>query len=190
MFGNKSDSIFWKMIKNQTANKKMQNTNDQSEKEKQFSQFLDHQSTQLDENGDIIKIIEKLPTYKKVCLLQGLLKEIKSIRTRFEDNKKFILGKIKKNCYNYYKSKIGMKDVYDYSLSNNHEKHKNYIVLENSKEKLSTNYDILYNILFFLRDNNEIMINIINNCPPNSFEQLSDFLVNFFYEENKSKKKK
>ncbi len=183
MFGNKSDSIFWKMIKNQTANKKMQNTNDQSEKEKHFSHFLDHQSTQLDENGDIIKIIEKLPTYKKVCLLQGLLKEIKSIRTRFEDNKKFILGKIKKNCYNYYKSKIGMKDVYDYSLSNNHEKHKNYIVLENSKEKLSTNYDILYNILFFLRDNNEIMINIINNCPPNSFEQLSDFLVNFFYED-------
>ena len=27
------------------------------------------------------------------------------------------------------------------------------------------------------------MINIINNCPPNSFEQLSDFLVNFFYED-------
>ena len=26
------------------------------------------------------------------------------------------------------------------------------------------------------------MLNIIKNCPENSFDQLTDFLVNFFYE--------
>ena len=75
-----------------------------------------------------------------------------------------------------------MKEIYDYCESENPEVHIDYVLIENSEEILSSNYQVLYDILFILRDNNDIMIKIIKNCPTNSYDQLADFLVNFFYE--------
>ena len=181
MFGDKSGNIFWNMIQKQKE-EQLKNKFNSSKKERHYSNYLKQQSSQLGAKGDAMAMIEKLPTYKKIYILQGLLKEMKSIKERFEDNKQHMLDKISKNCYNYYKSKIGIKEIYDYCRSNSPEIHTNYILLENSKEKLSTDYDLLYTILFLLRDNNDIIINMIKNCPENSYEQLSDFLVNYFYE--------
>jgi len=182
MFNDKSNHIFWNMIKNQKESRMKSNTVHVTSKEKHYSNFLETQSSQLGARGDLMTIIAKLPTYKKICLLQGLLKEAKSIKERFEDNKEAMLEKIKNNCYNYYKSKIGMKEIFDYSSSNYPEIHNDYKLLENPKEALSAYYDTLYKILFLIRDNNDIMVDLIKNCPTNSFEQLSDFIVNFFYE--------
>ena len=184
MFGDKSGNIFWNMIKSQKDNKnKMKSYSvHMAPKSKRYSTFLAQQSNQLGSKGDPMQIIEKLPTFKKICLLQSLLKEMKSIKERFEDNKKDMLETLSINCYNYYKSKIGMKEIYDYCLSDSPETHINYILKENTKESLSTDYELIYNILFLLRDNNDIMINMIKNCPSNLYEQLSEFLVNFFYE--------
>ena len=182
MIGDKSNNIFWNMIKAQKENKNKNKPNSTHMAPKRKRSLFLSQQQQLGDKEDPMKVIEKYPTYKKICLLQGLLKEMKSIKERFEDNKKDMLDKISQNCYNYYKSKIGMKEIYDYCKSNNPEIHFNYILLENTKEKLSTDYDIIYNILFLLRDNNDIMINIIKNCPTNSYDKLGEFLVNFFYE--------
>ena len=188
MFGDKSSNVFWNMIKNQKENKIKSNdsssTPNKKPLKKRGSSYLEKQSTQYGDNtdGDPVEIISKLPTYKKICILQGLLKEMKSIKERFEDNKEDMLERIKKNCYNYYNSKIGMKEIYDYCESENPEVHINYVLIENSEEILASNYQILYDILFILRDNNDIMIKIIKNCPTNSYDQLADFLVNFFYE--------
>ena len=176
MFSEKTNNIFWTLIKNQNKIKK------RPTEEKQYSVYLEQQSNQLCMEGDLMASIEKLPTYKKICLLQGLLKEMKSIKERFEDNKKAMLKKIKNNCYNFYKSKISMKEIFDYSTTSNPEIHNNYILLDNPKDKLAHIYDILYKAMFLLRDNNDIMIDILKNCPTSSFEQLSDFIVNFFYE--------
>ena len=174
MFGEKTNYTFWNIIKNKNDN------NNLPDNEKQI--ILGKPSNQLDVKGDLMKKIEKLPTYIKICLLQGLLKEMKSIKERFEDNKKLLLKKIKNNCYNFYKSKIGMKEIYDYSTTNNPEIHNNYKLIDNPKDKLSHNYDILHNLLFLIRDNNDIMLNLIKKCPTDLFEQLSDFIVNYFYE--------
>ena len=176
MFDDKSNNIFWKMINNLKEN------NNNKLNSVPLSTTKNQDSSLFNQKGDPLQIIEKLSTYKKICLLQGLLKEMKSIKERFEDNKKQMLEKITHNCFNYYKSKIGMKEIYDYCISNNPKTHCNYILLENSKEKLSNNYNIIYNTIFLLRNNNDIMINFIKNCPPNSYEKLSEFLVNFFYE--------
>ena len=181
MFGDKSQNIFLNMIKNQKENKKKLKFI-QPTRGKKYSIFLEYQSNQLGNKGDLMKIIEKLPTIKKINLLQGLLKEMKSIKERFENNKKDMLEKISKNSYNYYKSKIGMKKIYDYCKSDNPEINLDYILLENTQELLSKNYKIIYDALFILRDNNDIVLHIIKNCPINSYEHLSEFLVNFFYE--------
>ena len=65
------------------------------------------------------KKLENYPTYAKISLLQSLLKEMTSIKERFEDNKNDILKKIRKNCSLYYKNKISTKEIYDYCISNN-----------------------------------------------------------------------
>ena len=189
MFVDKTSNVFWNMIQKEKERKftqKIARTKispyDNSEmKLKRGSLFLEQQFN-LRNNEDPMKIIEQLPTYSKITILQYLLKEMTSIKERFEDNKNDMLEKIKQNCYNYYKSIIGMKEVYDYCESNSPEKQLKYVLVQNTKEKLEEKYEIIYKILFILRNNNDIMLNIIKKCPPDSYGQLSDFLVNYFYE--------
>ena len=106
---------------------------------------------------------------------------------RFEINKKNMLEKINQNCFNYYKSKISMKEIFDYCQSNDLEQHINYILLEKPEEFFSNKYkDIyqdIYNFVFLIRNNNKLMIKLIDSCEETDFENLSDFLVNFCYED-------
>ena len=169
------------MIKNKKE-KKINPELVSSIKKKRGSIFIEQQFNQIGQKEDPMKLIEKLPTYTKISILQGLLKEMTSIKERFEDNKKDLLEKIKNNCYEFYKSKIGMKEIYDYCLSNYTDNHNNYKLIENTKDILNENYDTIYQIIFLLRNNNDLMLNIIKNCPENSYDQLTDFIVNFFYE--------
>ena len=41
--------------------------------------------------------------------------------------------------------------------------------------------EIIHKIIFLIRNNNDILLNLISNCPKNSFDQFADFLVNFFF---------
>ena len=189
MFVYNTNNVFWNMIQKEKERKftqkiartKISLYGNSEMRLKRGSLFLEQQIN-LRTNEDPIKIIEKLPTYSKITILQYLLKEMTSIKERFEDNKNDMLEKIKQNCYNYYKSIIGMKEVYDYCESNSPEKQLKYILVQNTEEKLEEKYDIIYKILFILRNNNDIMLDIIKKCQPDSYDQLSDFLVNYFYE--------
>ena len=128
------------------------------------------------------QFIETLPTYEKICILQNMLKEMISIKGRFEKNKNIMLERIKANCKEYYKDQIGMKAIFDYCKSNNPEKYYNYVLVDNNEERLGKeNYDIIYKVIFLLRNNNDLLFNLIINCPKNSFDELADFLVNFFF---------
>ena len=131
--------------------------------------------------------IEKYTTFNKIKKLQTLLKEMISMKKRFEINKNKITDKINKNCFNYYNNKIKMKEIYDYCESNNLEKHINYILI-NEPEQLLGNifkhiYNDIYNFIFLLRNNNKMIIKLIDNCEINDYPNLCDFLINFFYED-------
>ena len=106
---------------------------------------------------------------------------MKSIKGRFGENINIMLERLKNNCKDFYKNQIGMKAIYDYCKSNNPEKYYNYVLVENNEERLGHNYDIINKIIFLLRNNNELLLNFINNCPSNSFDQFADFLVNFLF---------
>jgi hypothetical protein len=71
-----------------------------------------------------------------------------------------MLEKINQNCFNYYKSKISMKEIFDYCQSNDLEQHINYILLEKPEEFFSNKYkDIyqdIYNFVFLIRNNNKL----------------------------------
>ena len=114
--------------------------------------------------------------------MQILLKEIILIKERFEKNKIIMLERIEKNCKEYYNNQIGMKAIYDYCRSNNPEKYYNYVLVQNNEDKFGKkNYEIIHKIIFLIRNNNDILLNLISNCPKNSFDQFADFLVNFFF---------
>ena len=131
--------------------------------------------------------IEKLSTFEKILKLQNILKEISSMKIRFETNKDQILENINKNTFNYYKSKIKMKEIYDYCQSNNLENNIIYELISEPvsyfKEKGSDLYKDIYNFLFLIRNNNKMMIKLIDKCEKEDYENLSDYLVNFCYED-------
>ena len=183
MFENQSNNIFWNMIKSQKQQNLIKDEDfSPSMRDKHGSMYLKNKLTLMGGKDEPKIILEKLPTYTKRSLLQGLLKQMTSIKERFEDNRKNILEKIGNNCNLIFKNKIGIKEIYDYCKSNSPEHHYNYVLVEEAEEKLGDKYNIINEAIFLLRNKNDIMINVIKNCPERSYEQLVDFLVHFFYE--------
>ena len=200
----KSSNIFWKMIQDKKSN----NPNSQipqetkrketiSKPKKLSSVFLEriekgntNKSSKFNyakrnslKNQELILELEKKSTFNKIVELQILCKEMISAKERFEKNKNQIIEKINKNCHNYYKSKICMKEIYDFCQAKKPEEHIDYILVDEPEIYLEDKYDNIYNFLFMLRNNNKLMLKLINYCNEEKYEQLCDFLVNFCYED-------
>ena len=131
--------------------------------------------------------IEKMSTFEKVVKLQNILKEIASMKIRFEANKDQILSKIKINTFKFYENKINMKEIYDYCQSDNLEDYIKYELIsepiEYFDEKGKDLYKDIYEFFFLIRNNNKLMLKLIDKCDKEDYENLSDFLVNFCYED-------
>ena len=134
------------------------------------------------ENIYIPPNIESFSTFKKIIFLQGLLKELTSEKDRFEGIKEKMINKMNNNCYNYYKNKIGIKQIYDYCESNNPDIYIENILLPDSKFILLNKYEIIYQAFFILRNDNHKILKIINSLPSEYNKRLSNFLIHFFYE--------
>ena len=128
--------------------------------------------------------IDILPTFNKICLAQNLLKEMNSLKERFDENKNKMINEIEKNCYNYYKKKIESKNIYDYFDSNNLEKYIDYKLNINPEKIINKDlFNIINNFLFSIRNNFPLLIKIINKCNYFDLKDLSDFITHLFFEE-------
>ena len=136
-------------------------------------------------NNIIAPELEGLNTFEKIIKLQMNLKIIDSTKQQFEGNQRKMLEKMNNGCLNYYKNKINMKKIFDYCSDINAEQKYEYNLLatENSKELLKDIYDNIFNFIFLIRNDNKLMLKIIDNCNSENYEDLSDFLVNFCYED-------
>ena len=130
-----------------------------------------------------INYLSKINTFDKVVMLQKLLKEFSSIKGRFEENINKLTEKINKKCYEYFKNKIFIKEILDYCESNKPEEHKDYNLIENNEKYFDKNvYQLIYDFYFLIRNENYIMLQIIKFSYGNANNELSDFFVNFLYE--------
>ena len=128
--------------------------------------------------------IELLPTFNKICFAQNLLKEMNSLKERFDDNKNKMISQIEQNCYKYYKKKITAKEIYDYFESNNLQEHIDYKLINNTENSLNKkSYSSVYEFLFFIRNNFSSVVKIINKCDLIYHKNLSYFFVHLFYED-------
>ena len=140
---------------------------------------------------ELYEFIDNLPTIQKIFIVQNLLKEMISIKDRFEDNKEKMKEKIDSNTFKYFKNLILIKEKYDYCCeSNNPEVPLNYTLLKNTNEILSSyeegNKVFIENFFFELRNNNSLMLKIIEEINAKYYGQLSNFMVHFLYENTTS----
>ena len=128
---------------------------------------------------------ENLTTFQKIIKLQEDLKIISSIKQQFEENRRKMIEKIILGCQNYFKNKISMKKIFDYCTNNEPERVYEYILLtdKQAKESMGNNYNNLFNFFFILRNDNNLMLKLIENFEKENYEDIGDFLVNFCYED-------
>ena len=130
--------------------------------------------------------IKKLPTIQKIFIVQNLLKEMISIKERFHDNKQKLIDKMDSNSFKYFKNSILIKQIYDYSDSMKLETPLNYSLSKDKIEELSKfeeeNKNFVIDFFFELRNNNSLMIKIMEEMNSKYYEQLSYFIVHFLYE--------
>ena len=120
-----------------------------------------------------------ISTFEKICKLQSLLKEVASMKERFVNNKEKMIIQIEKNCFNFFKSKIAIKEIYDYISS---KKYINYTLSEDIQNDLASSYELISPLIFSFRNSNKKILQLIEKCPKENYDYLSNFLVNFFYE--------
>jgi hypothetical protein len=198
----KADNIFWKMIDEQkkgvqhklepqefkdkaTFSKPIKNRAIQDKIDKfSYNPLSQSINKKQKKNKDIQEDkISKLSTFNKIIILQNLCKELISSKERFSKNKTQIINKINNNSYDYFKNKIIMKEIYDFCQSKKYDEHIDYVLIEQPEKYFDDKYEIIYNFFFLLRNNNKLMLKLINNCKEENYEQISDFIVNFFYED-------
>jgi hypothetical protein len=95
--------------------------------------------------------LEKLPSFKKIVILQNLLKEWHSMKERFKINANKMKEEIYLNCYNYFDNKVYMKEIFDYCISRKPEEHTDYKLISDIKDYLNNDiYQSLYDFFFLL----------------------------------------
>ena len=129
--------------------------------------------------------INILPLFSKISVAQALLKEMVSIKERFDENKNKMIEKIQHNCYTYYKNLITSKEIYDKCKLSEDDKSERmtYILKNNADKEIDPYFYIpIYNFLFILRNNNKYMLKLLSRCHKYYFDQLSYFLAHLCYE--------
>ena len=207
MSNSKSDNIFWKMIRDQKKNiinkpppqevkpkllfgkpiKKINSTIlEKIEKVNlgtSSQSFLSKKTTMKNKDLQELESYGQLSTFNKIIKLQNLCKEMISAKERFGKNKIQMIEKINKNCDIYYKNKVCMKEIYDFCQSKKLDEHIDYILVEQPEKYFDEKFSNIYNFLFMLRNNNKLMLKLVEHCNEEYFEQLSDFIINFCYED-------
>ena len=127
--------------------------------------------------------INSLNTFNKIILLQNLLNNLTSVKNRFEGIYQKTINKIQTQSFNYFKYKIYMKEIFDYCLNNNPEQQVDYELIKEPEKYIDKFlYKSIYDFLFLIRNNNNILLNMINYFDKYIFSEISDFFINFFYE--------
>ena len=140
-------------------------------------------SNQSNKNAKSQNNLGIISTFDKVVILQKLLKDFSSIKRRFNENMNTLTQKINNKSYQYFKNKVFIKEILEYCDSENPEEDMDYHLVEDNEKYFDKNiYQIISEFYFLIRNDNKFMLQIIKYSQENTFKELSDFFVNFLYE--------
>ena len=125
-------------------------------------------------------------SFNKLKKLQLALKEEVALNDIYFENRDYLLNKIEKNCFEYFQKRMSIQEIYDhFSISlidpGNKKKRIKYIVSEKPQNELNQCFDPLYKLMFYFRESNELLLRLIEYCPNKDYEQLANFLCNYFF---------
>ena len=123
--------------------------------------------------------IDPNSSFNKLRNLQMTLKEEVALTDIFFENRDELLKKIKTNCFEYFKERIAIQEIYDNSSEKNFKI--KYEVVENAPIYFPQCSDFIGKFLFYFRNNNELTLKLIEKCPKESYEILANFICNYFY---------
>ena len=95
-----------------------------------------------------------------------------------------MLNQINKNLQHFYKMKVAINEAFDLAKLSTSPIPLSYKLLDNPQETLGNKSEILEEFLFCFRNDNKLILSLIENCPKDKsqYESLSRFLVHNFYE--------
>ena len=115
----------------------------------------------------------------KILTIQNNINEIISLKSIFNIGKEQILKKIDTQNNSYYISKVHIKEIFDtYEIENP----VFYTLKKDPKDYLKDNYQSTYNFYFLIRNDNSLMLDLIELSKKSFYENLSDFFVNYLYD--------
>ena len=120
--------------------------------------------------------IDPNSSFNRLRTLQKNLKEENVLRENYSKSKDELLKKIDSHCYEYYKTKIAIHELYDMPINIK------YVVAKNSQSELTQCYEPLYNLMLTFRNDNAMMLKLIEKSSINHYDSLSSLLCHFFYE--------
>ena len=97
----------------------------------------------------------------------------------FINAQEIILKKLENQCNLYYSKKVYIKEIFD---SPKPEEPVYYQLEKDAKKFLKDAYQSTYNFYFLIRNDNSLMLNLIELSEKSFYEGLSDFFVNYLYE--------
>ena len=115
--------------------------------------------------------------------LKNEISILKLLNSQKENSKKIINENINK----FYELKIKTKESYDYNIYFNLMKESNFIPYEiikseQTKLELGNEYILIENFFTILNKNKKTLLFIINHYKKENYEQLINFLINFYFE--------
>ena len=116
---------------------------------------------------------------KKILTIQNNINEIISLKGIFNTGKEKLLKKLDTQSYLYYKNKVFIKEIFD---SHKPEDPLYYELVQDPKSILKETYESTYKFFFLIRNDNSLMLNLIELSEKSFYEGLSDFFVNYLYE--------
>ena len=128
------------------------------------------------------QILDENSSFNKLLKLQSTLQEEVALRDIFFEDRDSLLKKIENNCIEYYKTRVSIQEIYDNkSLSEISTKKIKYIFCDKPQSEMPQYYEHLSNLIYYFHDNNDMLMKLIENCPKESYNQLANFICNYFY---------
>ena len=123
--------------------------------------------------------------FNKLKKLQMALKEEVALNDIYYENRDNLLKKIETRCYEYFQRRMSIQEIYDHGTqsinSDKPAKKIKYVVSDKPQNELPQCFDPLYKLMFYFRESNELTLKLIEKCPKENYEQLANFICNYFY---------
>ena len=129
--------------------------------------------------------IDPNSSFNKLRKLQMTLKEEAALIDIYYENRDDLLKKIEENCLEYFKQRIAIQEIFDHGnqkiFKSGNTKLIKYKVSDKPSSELPQSYDALYKLMFYFRESNNLTMKLIEHCPKDNYDQLANFICNYYY---------